>query len=396
MPSVQTPPGTDTGRGIERGAERGVERATEPRTDARTVRPSRRDFVLVICLVAAAVIEGMLRPDLSWAAATTILTVVLIAGLPWRRSHPLPVVIATTLLTTGFVLAQSIAGVAPSGLLTMFALLLVPYALFRWGSARARLMGAAILAVGVVISTILGGERGIEAIVGAVAGVLFVGSACLLGALRRERSRARERELSIARSRERETLARDLHDTVAHHVSAIAIRAQAARVSPDDAGAVTESLDIIEHEARAVLAEMRALVRTLRMPADYTPSHSLPQIAALAAPGPPRVSVRTDVPDPLPDVIAATFYRIAQEAITNARRHAKDATSIDVVLQTVDRRAQLIVVNDGAVARNASKDGFGLRGMAERAALLGGSVEAGPRAEGGWMLTATIPLDAAS
>lgn len=386
MPSVQTPPGTEIGPSAE----------FEPRTDAKAVKPHRRDLVLVSCLTAAAIVEGFVRSDLNWAVATTIVTVVLIAALPWRRSHPLLVVVATTTATTGFALAQSLAGAATSGLLTMFALLLVPYALFRWGSARARLVGAAILAVGVVVSTILGGERGIEAIVGAVAGVLFVGSACLLGALRRERSRARARELSIARSRERETLARDLHDTVAHHVSAIAIRAQAARVSADDAGAVAESLDVIEHEARAVLTEMRSLVRTLRTPADYAPSHPLRQIAALATPGPPQVSVRTDVPRPVPDVIAATFHRIAQEAITNARRHARDATSIDVVLQTVHRRAELIVVNDGAVTRNVSQAGFGLQGMAERTALLGGSVEAGPRAEGGWMLTATIPLEAAS
>ena len=90
--------------------------------------------------------------------------------------------------------------------------------------------------------------------------------------------------------------------------------------------------------------------------------------------------------------MATTLFRIAQEAVTNARRHARAVTTIDVSVTHDAASAHLTVIDDGQPIASANTGGHGLRGMSERAELLGGTVDAGPRPEGGWMLHATIPL----
>ncbi|WP_167660019.1 sensor histidine kinase [Nocardia mangyaensis] len=354
--------------------------------------PQPRDIVLVIVLAAAAVVEGAVRTDLTWPLATTLVTLAILPGLLWRRSRPLVVVAVMTVVTAGFTVARTVAGSSPTGLVTMFAVLSIPYAVFRWGSGRDRLVGGALLGLGVGLSIVLGGEG----FAGAVAGVAFVGGACLIGALRRERVESRAGELDAVRAREREALARDLHDTVAHHVSAIAIRAQVAGAELPDVSRVAASLDVIEREAQAVLTDMRSLVRTLRAPAGYVPAAGLTELVDLADPGPPPVAVRVHAPDDLPDLVASTLFRIAQEGITNARRHARAATAIAVTVTVDAKSANILVHNDGAAARPSSGDGHGLRGISERTALLGGHVIAGPDPGGGWTLRAALPLRGAA
>ncbi|WP_100444184.1 sensor histidine kinase [Glycomyces xiaoerkulensis] len=350
--------------------------------------PRPRDAVVVIALSAAAVLEGAIRSDLPWPTATTVLTLAILAGLPWRRSRPLAVMAAMTLATSAFEIAQTVGGVEPNALVTSLALLAVPYAVFRWGSGRDRIAGGAVLATGLALSLVLGSEG----FTGVVAGIALVGSVCLIGALRRARVESRMREIEAVRASEREALARDLHDTVAHHASAIVIRAQVAAADPRDTTRVAESLGVIEDEAQAVLADMRALVQALRAPADYAPSAGLAELAGLAGLGPPPVTVSLDAPVAPSAAVASTLYRIAQEGVTNARRHARAATSIDVAVTVDADSASVIVHDDGAAARPAAGDGHGLRGMSERAALLGGEVTAGPDPGGGWTMRATLPI----
>ncbi|MGO1265195.1 MAG: sensor histidine kinase [Microbacterium gubbeenense] len=347
--------------------------------------PGTRDFVLAIVLIGLTVAEGAIRRDLPWPIATVIVTVVLLAGLPWRRSHPLVLVLAMAVVTTGFAVAQALAGVPQSGLVMMFALLLVPYALFRWGTRVARIFGSAALAIGVLVSSGLATGAAVDRVIGAVVGLLVVGTVCMVGALRRERAASRQREIAMVRAQERESLARDLHDTVAHHVSSIAIRAQAATARGTDAA---EHFTAIEEEASAALHEMRTIVRTLREPASYSPERGLDDITALAVPGPPRVTVRIDVASELPRLVATTLYRVAQEGVTNARRHAIGARSIDIDAHIEGEDVVLSVVDDGQPATMGV--GFGLRGMAERLALLGGELDAGPADDGGWVLRVRI------
>ena len=364
------------------------------RFDVSPAGPKPRDLVLVGVLIAATILEAILRADLSWRVATAIVTIAALSALPWRRVRPLLVVAVTTALSAGFEIAQVLSGIPSGGLVTMFALLAAPYALFRWGTARERIIGGIILPTGLVVSIALSGVAlfTAEGIAGAVAGAAFVGGAALIGALRRERVASRSREFAAIRAQEREALARDLHDTVAHHASAIVIRAQVARMAPDDTARVSESLEVIEREASTVMDDMRSLVGVLRGPADYAPSPGLAEIEALATHGPPAVAVAVRAPASVPSIVATTLFRIAQEAVTNARRHARAVTTIDVSVTHDAASAHLTVIDDGQPAASASTGGHGLRGMGERAELLGGTVDAGPRPEGGWMLRATIPL----
>jgi signal transduction histidine kinase len=347
--------------------------------------PRPRDAVLAAVIAAVCVFEGAVRPDLEWRAATVVVTIAILPVLLWRRTRPLMSAVLLTGSTAAFALAHTIAGIEPNALVATFVFLTVPYAVFRWGSGRDRLAGGAVIAVGLVFSSSLGSDP----IADIAAGVAFMGGACLIGALRRERLEARARLLDSVRSREREALARDLHDTVAHHVSAIVIRAQVASA---DAEQVAESLAVIEREAQAVLGEMRSLVRTLRAPADYAPTAGLPELARLADPGPPKVTVVIAVPEELPVVVASTLFRIAQEGVTNARRHARDASRIEVEVRVDADAASILVRDDGAPVRPTASGGHGLQGMAERAALLGGTMETGPEPGGGWALRAALPL----
>jgi len=359
--------------------------------------PGRRDVIVVVALIVATIAEAWLRTDLAWRAATAIVTIASLTMLPWRRTRPLLVVAVTTVLSAGFEIVQVLNSTPTGGLVTMFAMLTVPYALFRWGSVRDRVIGAVILAAGLVCSVILSGTSLFtpDGAAGTVAGVAFVGGAALIGALRRERVTSRAREVAAVRAQERESLARDLHDTVAHHASAIVIRAQVARAATGDEARVAEALEVIEREASAVMEDMRSLVGVLRAPAEYAPSPGRDEILALTTAGPPAVTVRIDGADDLPGVVATTLFRIAQEGVTNARRHARGATSIGVTLSHDDGTSRLVVMDDGQAATPTATGGHGLRGMRERAALLGGSVDAGPREGGGWMLRATIPLRSA-
>lgn len=350
--------------------------------------PKPRDVALVTTLAAVSIIEGAVRTDLAWPLATVLVTIAILPALLWRRTHPLAAVAFMTFATSAFALSHAIAGIEPNALVTSVVLLAMPYALFRWGSGRDRIAGTAIVAVGLLFSSSLSGDPVAEAI----AGIVFMGSACLIGALRRERGASRARQLDTVRAREREALARDLHDMVAHHVSAIVIRAQVANADPRDASRVAESLGVIESEAQAVLADMRSLVHTLRTPADYTPTPGLDELTRLADPGPPTVTVQVDGPADMPDIVASTVFRIAQEGITNARRHARAATGIEVTVTVGSDAVRVLVRDDGAPADPASGSGHGLLGMAERAALLGGNVEAGPDPADGWILRASLPL----
>nr|WP_269440740.1 histidine kinase [Micromonospora tarapacensis] len=215
----------------------------------------------------------------------------------------------------------------------------------------------------------------------------------------RYRARLLARGLDQAKLLERERLARDLHDTVAHHVSAMAIRAQAgiavAQARPD---AAVDALRVIEAEAARALAEMRAMVRVLRRaePADLAPNPSIPDIARLAGWSPPGPVVDVELLgdlDDIPATVGTAVYRLAQESVTNARRHARHATRIEVRVAADAGSVRLRVSDDGDTGstRPAGAGGFGIVGMTERAGLLGGTCEAGPDAGRGWTVAVALP-----
>jgi len=354
-----------------------------------------RDWVLVAALVTTAALEGILREEVVWRPVALVLAVALVFTLLWRRTHPLLMVAVAFSSIIAVDVAGFVGGAGEAvGLYTMVYVLVLPYALFRWGAGREVAIGLAIILVAYVLG-IVGDYNGLgEAVIACTFG-LFPAA---LGASVRYWGTSRLREMDQVRLREREQLARELHDTVAHHVSAIVIRAQAGRVvaaaHPD---APLEALRVIEDEASLTLDEMRTMVSALREgdEPDLSPQRGVADIARMAhsVGATPRVDVDLsgDLDDLRPSVGAA-IYRIAQESITNAVRHARHATRIVVCVAGDDDRVRLTVRDDGDASSFArSSPGYGLVGMTERAMLLGGTLEAGPSPDGGWTVNAVLP-----
>ncbi|WP_432067978.1 sensor histidine kinase [Streptomyces sp. C10-9-1] len=354
-----------------------------------------RDRALVAVLLPVAVLEGLLRPDVPWRTLSLLVGAGLVPTLLLRRARPLLTVVitfGTLFLTQVWALVM---GGRPPALNTMIFVLLLPYSLFRWGSKRQALTGLPVMLLPAVLSVPLTSTGPGDAIAGFA--ILFASMA--LGEAVRYRAYARVRQLDQVRLIEREQLARDLHDTVAHHVSAIVIRAQAGlAVSASDPAAAGKALRVIETEASRTLVEMRSMVRLLRRsgePADLSPAplvgdlDALPQVAA----GPALdVEITGDVGSLAP-ALSTAVYRLVQESVTNARRHARHASRIAVSVAADEQSVHLRVSDDGDTVhpRSGSVPGYGLLGMAERADLLGGSLSAGPNPGRGWTVTAVLP-----
>jgi signal transduction histidine kinase len=358
-----------------------------------------RDWALLAVVVVAALLEGTLRADLPVRVLSIVVTVGLAPTLLWRRTHPLVVVAvafgAAAAVDVGLIIAD-----APGlELISMIYFLLLPYALFRWGSGREATVGLGIVLVSATLGLFVS-WTGVGDLIG---GMAVLATSMVLGVSARTQHGARERRLEQAKSEERVMFARELHDTVAHHVSAIAIQAQAGRaLAVTQPGAPLEALKVIEAEASRTLTEMRAMVRMLRTqgPVDYAPQTGVADLERLAAGQPtgPRVDVALsgDLGAMSPAVDAAVF-RIAQEAVTNARRHARNATRVDVRVVGNGTSVQLVVRDDGDPVRvGLPEPGYGVTGMVERAALLGGTCVAGPSGDRGRVVDATLPRGVAT
>jgi signal transduction histidine kinase len=225
------------------------------------------------------------------------------------------------------------------------------------------------------------------------------------GRLRRTEAE-REREAERRVEQERLRIARDLHDVLAHTIAVIGVQAdvagEALTDSPEEARV---ALRTIREKSREAMAEIRATVGVLREARDGAPRSPSPGLAqlgelvGLAAGSEIQVEVSvTGAARPLPPVVDVAAYRIVQESLTNVLRHA-DATLASVVIR-YEPDAVVVQVDDdgGSVANGAgAPDGHGLAGMSERAAAVGGSLEAGPardRGEG-FRVRAWLPTERA-
>ena len=208
-----------------------------------------RDWVLVAAVAVVAAIEAATRAQLVWPVVSLASTVGLACLLPWRRVRPL-LVVAISFGTVGAIeVVALLRDVTWDGLDASSFLLVLPYALARWASSRDIGLGLLAMAVPVVLSVVAGDPIGTVA--GGVLVLLLLGA---IGVAVRASVELRAEELAGMRSRERSELARELHDTVAHHVSAIAVQAQAGRVvaatRPEAAvealgAAVAEGYDVV-------------------------------------------------------------------------------------------------------------------------------------------------------
>ena len=364
----------------------------EPRPARPPVRVWR-DWAVVAVLVTGSFVEVLLRDDRAWAPLVVSVSLAVAACLLWRRTSPLAAVAVAFGALLAFDIARIVA-VEATGLQSIAGVLVLPYALLRWGAGREAVLGLGIILIWLPVALVVDPTSPAER----VAGYGFFLFSAALGAAVRYRTSSHDREIAQVRLRQRNELARELHDTVGHRVSAIAVQAQAGRaLSAADPERALATLVTIEEEASRTLTEMRALVGVLRdgTDADLAPRRGLADIERLARPGGDVLGVRVQVSldvDAVDPAVGTALYLITAEAVTNATRHASGATRVTIDVAASRGQVRLRVHDDGA-ARTAGSAaaGFGLRGMAERASLLGGTLRAGPDPDGGWSVDASLP-----
>ncbi|MBO0829938.1 MAG: sensor histidine kinase [Streptosporangiales bacterium] len=216
--------------------------------------------------------------------------------------------------------------------------------------------------------------------------------------------REREQDARLAVAAERARIAREMHDVVAHNVSVMVVQAEGAAYLLDtDRSRSRAALETVATTGRQALAEMRRMLGVLRSDEPggdgRAPQPGLADLPDLVA----RVRsaglpVALTLPDRLPAVGAGrglAAYRVVQEALTNVLKHAGPAASAEVVVSSGSAGMRLCVTDDGqgAAADQTDGAGQGLRGMYERVGVYGGTLQAGPRAGGGFAVTAEIPWE---
>ncbi len=274
-----------------------------------------RDWILATATMLALLLEAVFHDDLVWRPIVIALGCGLPAAILFRRTHGL---IAAALAFGTFAVLDVATWLADAGPVRLYSgtvVIVLVYALFRWASSRDATIGSGFIAAA-LIASVTTDFTGTADAIGGVAVLLFTAA---LGVSVRARQAAREQLVEQAKLQERAQLARELHDTVAHHVSAIAIQAQAglvlARSSSLD-GAV-ESLEIIDREAARTLAEMRTMVGALRdrqRQPTVAPPRGLADIEHLAASGNGSVPIDVELGGELvnlPPALEAALYRVA-------------------------------------------------------------------------------------
>jgi signal transduction histidine kinase len=211
--------------------------------------------------------------------------------------------------------------------------------------------------------------------------------------------RERDQQAEIARARERERIAREMHDVMAHSVSVMIALSEGARASarerPDDA---MDAIALVADTGRQTLAELRRLLGTVRsdgaeLPVEHIPQPGTPQLAELVA-----QFLRAGLPvrldsagaPPTDPALGLTVYRIVQESLTNALRHAHGATDVRVGVAWAATSVSISVRDDAPAAAEPHPAGRGMVGIRERAALYAGTVQAGPDPAGGWRVSVEL------
>jgi signal transduction histidine kinase len=393
-----------------RGLEAGISNPPPPRSPR--LRRGRFDLVEVadaviafLCFILTAnTLDGQDQAHGNPYSHTTLLFFAIIISVPLLARTRFPALAwaasAVSLVITSTAIgprALSSAVYLPAGVL-VYALCLYAVAV-RCKTWFALSAGAVTVAGAIVIDA--------RTAVGAVLAAIPL----LAGAYVRSRrisrvelaEQAKQHEGERALLEERQRIAREMHDIVAHHMSVIAIQAEAGpRKIADPPPELVESFRDIRASALVGLAELRRLLGVLRTGTpDTTPQPGLGQLAGLldsarSAGVPVELSV-SGVPRPLPQGMDLSAYRIMQEALSNAMRHAPGST-VGVEVAYFPSSVVIKVRNDPSAAIPASVGngsapvaGHGIIGMRERAAMLGGQLEAGPTDEGGFLVTAVLP-----
>lgn len=407
------------------------------RRPAPTARELRADIILAAAIFVGALLSSVLYriagffedPAPGWAAIPYALGVSL--PLVWRRRYPgaVAIIVSATFIAAGSFLV-------PEVLIGNIALFIAFYSVGAWDANRLRahvVRGLIIVAMiiwlflAIYLGTVEGFDTGHTTgggfspfvaftLIQVITNLLYFGGAYYYGerawtsALERrtlddrtaELERERERLAEQAVALDRVRIARELHDSVAHHVSVMGVQAGAARSTlATDPEAASQALRHVEDTARSAIDELHGLLTTLRdagAAPDTSPASTV-GVAALPAlvQASEDAGLPTDLeivgdPRPLPPTLSLNVYRIAQEALTNARKHAGPDASAEVRLRYLVDAVELEVANTGTIRTLRAPGGLGQLGMRERVATSGGSLEVGPRSRGGYLVRARLPL----
>ncbi|MFS2279447.1 histidine kinase [Microbacterium sp. OR21] len=366
-------------------------------------------LIALICLTASFGVSAI--PDepgqVMSPAASAVLGLVTIAScvlLVWRRTRTTTAVVAAIIVDLTLLMTAASTG-SP-----MFTVAVYTVAVYRSTRLAWVWLGGGCAAVtALALAMLLGGDLTLQDLWNAmlsvtVPGVIGVLIGMNIGGRRRyveaiiDRSRQllveRDQQAQLAAAAERDRIAREMHDIVSHSLTVVVALSEGAAAT-DDRGRSRDASLAAARTARSALAEMRSMLGVLRdgdsdaSLAPLEPASPAATVAAAQAAGfPASIAVRGE-PDPAPAVRFAVG-RIVQEGVTNAIRHAPSATAIDVRIDHAATPLIVEIVNDGATGE-PSEAGFGLRGLAERAALLGGRVVSAPAGAGRWMLRAELP-----
>ena len=357
--------------------------------------PRLLDIVVVLALAGGYL--GNALHSREWGRIP--LVVLEVAPLLWRRRLPIAVLGVVTAGAALSILAYSVE--------VPFAPAVAVYTIAAHRDRRTAFVASAASAAVLVFSAAYAGATGLLIPV-----VLALGAAWVLGdnlGTRRaytqaleERAERLEREQEAERARavaeEQARIARELHDVIAHSVSVMVVQAAAANdVFESQPARAREALEAIETSGRAALGELRRMLGVVRGidDADYAPQPGIDRIDELVADvraAGLEVAVNIEgAPHDVPAGIDLSVYRVVQEALTNTLKHAQ-ATRADVTLRYGARELGVEVRDDGKGGANGDGGGHGLTGMRERVAIFGGSLEAGPAANGGFEVLARFPL----
>jgi signal transduction histidine kinase len=379
-----------------------------------------RDWLVDAALFLLAVAVGVGSLAETWSdrssaalAADVVLGAAACLALWFRRRHVVAVALLAVPVSAFSAMAAGAAAVAVFNVAVR-------------GSRRAIAAVAALAVVAFTIHALLVPEDNpapIQVLLGVLVVVVAVGWGLFTRARRelvsslRERAERLEAEQRLrveqAREAERRQIAREMHDVLAHRISLLSVHAGALEFRPDaPPEEVAEAAGVIRAAAHAALQELRAIVGVLRDDADVPPEPPQPTLADIpvlveeSRSAGMRVRSRIDLPagEAIPSAVGRTAYRVVQEGLTNARKHAP-AAAVDVSLSVGEGSALVVAVvsrpSVGVAARTAPGRaqgpepmpgaGTGLVGLAERVALTGGKLQHGPDADGDFVLRAIIP-----
>ncbi|KAB1915993.1 sensor histidine kinase [Micromonospora sp. AMSO31t] len=381
--------------------------------------------VAVSGLVALFAVLGIFVENGGVAATAVGLVMALV--LLFRRTHPSAVAAGVAVLA----LLQVVLGWGP--LAYDIGVLIALYSVVKYAD---RLRDGVLAGIGAAIGVLLAAAQMPGAApwwAGALYYGLVTGAVWLVGLNVRTRrlyvvsleerattlEREREAEARAAVAEERTRIARELHDVVAHSMAVMIVQADGVRFTIDrDPETAREAAKVVADTGRQALEEMRRLVGVLREPSrpepaaapdaalDAEPAHRRPALVELPdlldrfrAAGLRITDTATGTPVALPPGLELTVYRVVQESLTNALKHAGVGAAVELRLDWSADAVVVRAVDDGRgrpVVRPAPSGGHGLVGMRERVGVYDGSLAAGPTLGGGWRVEARLPLPSAS